>query len=74
MVELNSARTANAKTMNAVDDLKSYGEVVNAHADEIKRFAAAFEPLYASMSEPQKAAADTLFRHGRGAHKSKAGN
>src|SRR5271165_1324886 len=41
MDELNSARAANAKTMNAVDDLKSYGEVVDAHADEIKKFAAA---------------------------------
>jgi hypothetical protein len=70
MDELNSARSANAKTMNAVDDLKSYGEVVDAHADEIKKFAAAFEPLYASMSDAQKAEADALFRHGESTHKS----
>jgi hypothetical protein len=72
MDELNRARAANAKTMNAVDDLKSYGDVVNAHADEIKKFAAAFEPLYASMSDSQKAAADALFRHGKGGHHSKS--
>jgi periplasmic protein CpxP/Spy len=72
MDELNGARAANAKTMNAVDDLKSYGAVVDAHADEIKKFAAAFEPLYASMSDAQKADADALFRHGESAHKSKA--
>jgi periplasmic protein CpxP/Spy len=64
MDELNKARLANAKTMNAVDDLKSYGDVVDAHADEIKKFAAVFSPLYASMSDAQKAEADQLFRRG----------
>jgi periplasmic protein CpxP/Spy len=73
MDELNSTRAANATTMNAVDDLKSYGAVVDAHADEIKRFAAAFEPLYAGMSDAQKAEADALFRHGASARKSKHG-
>jgi acyl-coenzyme A synthetase/AMP-(fatty) acid ligase len=69
MDELNGARAANANTMNAVDDLKSYGEVVDAHADQIKKFAATFEPLYASLSDAQKAEADALFRHGESAHK-----
>ena len=72
MYELNGARAANAKTMNAVDDLKSYGAVIDAHADEIKKFAAAFEPLYASMSDAQQAEADALFRHGESARRSKA--
>ena len=70
MDELNNARSASAKTMNAVDDLKSYGEVVDAHADEIKKFATAFDPLYASMSEAQKAEADALFRDAQSARKS----
>jgi periplasmic protein CpxP/Spy len=64
MDEMNNARLANAKSMNAMDDLKSYGDVVDAHADEIKKFAVAFSPLYASMSDAQKAVADQLFRHG----------
>ncbi len=50
-------------TMNAVDDLKSYGEIADAHADGIKKFIPVFEPLYASMSDAQKKNADTLFRH-----------
>ncbi len=64
MDELNGARATNANTMTAVDDLKSYGEITDAHADEIKKFTAAFEPLYAGMSDAQKAEADAIFRHG----------
>jgi protein CpxP len=73
MDELTSARKANAKTLNAVDDLKSYGEIADAHADGIKKFTPVFETLYASMSDAQKAEADALFRHGgrkAGHHKS----
>jgi hypothetical protein len=70
MDQLNGARVANANAMNAVEDLTSYGEVVDAHAGEIKKFAAAFSPLYDSMSVAQKAEADELFRHGETQHKS----
>ena len=52
-----------ASTMTAVDDLKSYGEIAEAHADGIKKFVPVFEALYASMSDAQKKDADTLFRH-----------
>ena len=69
MDELNSARLANATAMNAVEDLTSYGEVVDAHAGEIKKFAAAFSPLYDSMSDAQKLRADELFRNGGTQHK-----
>jgi hypothetical protein len=74
MDELTNARMANAKTMNAVDDLKSYGEITDAHADGIKKFTPVFATLYASMSDGQKAEADELFRHAgqqEGHHKSK---
>ena len=50
--------------MNAVDDLKSYGEITDAHADGIKKFTPVFATLYDSMSDAQKKQADTLFRHG----------
>jgi protein CpxP len=70
MDELNNARLVNANAMNAVQDLTSYGEVVDAHAGEIKKFAAVFSPLYDSMSVAQKAEADELFRHGGSPHKS----
>jgi hypothetical protein len=64
MADLTSARQASTKTMNAVDDLKSYGEIAQAHADAIKNLTPAFAALYASMSDAQKAEADEMFRKG----------
>ena len=72
MEALTKARSEEASTMTAIDDLKSYGEIVEAHADGIRKFIPAFEPLYASMSDAQKKAADTLFRRHHGLTKSKA--
>jgi protein CpxP len=57
-------RAKNAKTRNAIDDLKSYAEITDAHAEGIKKFTPVFETLYVSMSDAQKKEADTLFRHG----------
>ena len=57
-------RKENAKTMTAVDDLKSYGEITDAHADGIKKFTPIFSSLYDSMSDAQKKNADAMFRHG----------
>jgi hypothetical protein len=68
MEELIKARTENASTMTAVDDLKSYGEIAQAHADGLKNFTSVFEPLYAGMSDAQKKTADTLFRHHHQGH------
>lgn len=73
MEALIKARSEKATAMNAVDDLKSYSEITEAHARGLKNFISAFEPLYASMSDAQKKDADTLFRHqGRTKAKSKA--
>jgi hypothetical protein len=71
MDDLIKARAANGATANAVDDLKSYSEIAEAHADGLKKFIPLFEPLYASMSDDQKKNADRLFHH-RGHMKSKA--
>ena len=74
MDTLTQARVDHAKDMNAVDDLKTYGEVAEAHADGIKKLTPLFADLYASMSDVQKKEADTLFRHGyheHGGHKHK---
>ena len=62
MQALSTARADKAKTMTAIDDLKSYAEITNAHAEGLKTFLPVFETLYASMSDAQKAQADTLFR------------
>ena len=58
------ARFEKAKAMTAVEDLKSYSEIAQAHADGLKNFIPVFEALYASMSDDQKKDADTLFRYG----------
>ena len=49
--------------MNAVDDLKSYGEITDEHADGIKRFTPIFKTLYDGMPDAQKKNADAVFRH-----------
>ena len=48
--------------MNAVDDLKSYGEITDEHADGIKRFTPIFKTLYDGMPDAQKKNADAVFR------------
>jgi len=58
------ARMAHSKDMTALDDLKSYGEIADAHAEGIKKLTPVFAVLYDSMSDPQKLAADNLFRRG----------
>jgi protein CpxP len=62
-------REEHAKTMTAIDDLKSYGDITDAHADGIKKLTPVFATLYASMSDDQKKEADYLFSHGK--HKGK---
>ena len=47
--------------MNAVDDLKSYSEILDAQAAGLRKFIPPFEDLYASMSDEQKKNADKLF-------------
>lgn len=54
---------AKTKTMTAIDDLKSYGEITGAHEDGIKKFTPVFTTLYDSMSDAQKKEADALFRN-----------
>jgi periplasmic protein CpxP/Spy len=56
-------REAVVNSANAVDNLNAYGDIAQAHADGVRKLAAAFAPLYASMSDDQKKAADALFAH-----------
>lgn len=72
MDKLTQARVEHAKDMTAIDDLKSYSEITDAHADGVKKLIPVFTALYDSMSDAQKKVADTLFRHGankRGDHR-----
>jgi hypothetical protein len=47
-------------SMNAVEDLKSYAELTEAHAQALQRMVPAFQALYASLSPAQQHRADTL--------------
>jgi len=62
MTDLQKQRAADAKSMNAVDVIKSYSEVIQAHQEGMKKFVPAFEDLYNSMSDAQKKTADSMFR------------
>jgi hypothetical protein len=62
MDSLKQSRMANANNMSAIDDLRTYGQVIDAHADGVKKLTSAFEPLYNSMSDTQKHNADLIFR------------
>jgi hypothetical protein len=56
-------REALVNSASAVDNLNAYGDIAQAHADGVRKLAAVFAPLYASMSDDQKKAADALFAH-----------
>ena len=49
------------KHMTAVDNLKSYEEIAEAHVDGLKKIAPDFEKLYEAMSPAQKKTADNIF-------------
>jgi LTXXQ motif family protein len=62
MVDLQKQRTADTQSMTAVDVVKSYASVIEAHEAGMKKFIPAFEALYNAMSDAQKKTADSLFR------------
>lgn len=59
---LAKSRAEHATSATAVDDLKSYSDISQAHADAAKKLVAPFQALYDSMSDTQKKAADKEFR------------
>jgi len=46
---------------NAIEDLKSYETIADAHADGLKKLIPVFESFYGTLSDKQKANADSLF-------------
>ena len=63
MTALEKERAHDAKSMNAVDVVKSYSTVIEAHEAGMKKFIPPFEALYDTMSPAQKKTADSLFRN-----------
>lgn len=55
-------RTQASQTQSALDNMKQYAEIAQAHADDMKQLVDAFDPLYNSFSPEQKKIADTTFR------------
>src|ERR1700758_1206935 len=55
-------RAGAVATMNAPENMRSYAQIARAYADNTERLATAFDSVYASLSDTQKQAADTLFR------------
>jgi hypothetical protein len=49
-------------TMNAVQNLQSYEQLAEAHAQRVQKLIPAFENLYNAMPEQQKQLADQVFR------------
>jgi hypothetical protein len=62
MVDLQQQRAADKRSMTAVDVVKSYASVIEAHEAGMKKFIPAFEALYNAFSDDQKKSADALFR------------
>jgi len=59
--DLIQTRHQNPDNMTAVDDLQSYQEIAQAHADGLQNLTAAFQTLYNEMSDDQKHNADEVF-------------
>lgn len=54
-------RREKAATMNAVDDMRTYQAIAEAHAVALAKITSAFEALYEVMSPEQRKVADKLF-------------
>jgi len=59
--ELAKTRGEKMKAMNAVQDLQSFEQIAQAHADGLKRLTASFQTLYDSFTPEQKKTADSVF-------------
>ncbi|HEX7814646.1 Spy/CpxP family protein refolding chaperone [Dyella sp.] len=63
-------RRTKLSSMAAPDAMKSYADLTQLHADNMKKLSSAFSDLYAVLSPEQKQAADTLYRNQKlGSHK-----
>jgi len=62
MIDLQKQRAQDVNSMTAVDAVKSYAAVIEAHETGMNKFVPAFQALYDSMSDAQKKIADAMFR------------
>jgi hypothetical protein len=68
MDQLLAERIKNRRSMNAVENMRSYTAMAEAHAQDMQQLQTAFETLYNSFSDSQKKLADDAFRDWQGRH------
>jgi protein CpxP len=73
MDSLLQARSQNLRTMTAVDDLKSYQEITDAHSQGLQKLIPAFQSLYDTMGTDQKKNADKVFAQFQGPSRTSQG-
>jgi hypothetical protein len=73
MGKLYEQRMKGIGSETALDNMREYAQLTQAHADGAKKLVAAFEPLYSSLSPQQKQLADSTFREHMGAHHRRGG-
>ncbi|HME37946.1 MAG TPA: Spy/CpxP family protein refolding chaperone [Steroidobacteraceae bacterium] len=56
-------RDGSIASATAIDNLNSYAEIAQAHANNVKKLASAFSGLYSVMSDEQRKEADEVFAH-----------
>jgi periplasmic protein CpxP/Spy len=49
-------------TMNALENMQSYEQIAEAHAQDLQKLVPAFENLYNAMPQQQKQLTDQVFR------------
>ncbi len=57
-----SAKRANAATATAVEQMRAYAELAQAHSDEVNRLVGPFSSLYDALTPEQRKMADQSFR------------
>jgi protein CpxP len=62
MEGLIQARMQNKSQMGAIENLGAFEQITQAHADGIKKFVAALQPLYDDMTPAQQKNADLVFQ------------
>ena len=63
MDQSNQQRAEKLASMSAVDNMQSFAQLEQQRANDMQRVVPAFQALYASLSDQQKATADQLFRN-----------
>ena len=61
-------RATRFASLNALENMQSYAQIAQEHAEDVQRLLAAFQPLYTAMPDAQKKLADAAFRNAAAKH------